>query len=76
MCRLVGTELFHTNLNVCVDVDECATAEHNCDVAADCENMDGYFYCSCKQGYNGDGINCLGKFCITIVTGIINDNMY
>nr|XP_058947139.1 uncharacterized PE-PGRS family protein PE_PGRS46-like [Pocillopora verrucosa] len=40
------------------DVDECITNTHNCDVNADCNNTEGSFNCSCKEGLNGDGKNC------------------
>ena len=44
----------------CSDIDECATAKHNCDSNAECTNSDGSFTCACKTGFTGDGVQCQG----------------
>lgn len=41
----------------CAERDECALNEDNCHPNADCENLPGTFACSCKAGFNGDGVN-------------------
>ena len=44
-----------------VDLDECTTNSHTCDVNAVCQNTVGSHTCSCKAGYTGDGKTCYGK---------------
>ena len=44
-----------------LDLDECATNSHTCDVNAVCQNTAGSHTCSCKAGYTGDGKTCYGK---------------
>ena len=43
------------------DINECETGEHNCDSNAECNNTIGSFECFCNEGYEGDGVNCIGK---------------
>ena len=43
----------------CVDVNECLTDDHGCDVEASCTNKIGYYECNCNDGYEGDGFNCI-----------------
>ncbi len=42
----------------CVDVDECASAQHECDLHADCVNTPGDYHCACHDGFDGDGLTC------------------
>uniref|UniRef100_A0A336MBC7 CSON008848 protein n=1 Tax=Culicoides sonorensis TaxID=179676 RepID=A0A336MBC7_CULSO len=42
----------------CIEIDECATDQHNCHENADCLNTQGSYHCRCKEGYTGDGIDC------------------
>ena len=44
-----------------LDLDECTTHTHNCDVNADCINTVGSYSCKCNAGYTGDGRTCSGK---------------
>ena len=44
-----------------VDIDECSTNSHSCDVNAVCNNTDGSYICACNSGYSGDGNTCTGK---------------
>ena len=49
-------------LIVCnVDVDECITGNHDCDVNADCTNTVGGHNCTCREGFGGDGRSCTGR---------------
>ena len=44
-----------------INIDECTTNSHNCDVNAVCNNTEGSHNCTCKPGYSGDGSNCTGN---------------
>lgn len=46
---------------VCVDINECSTGTHACDINAICVNEPGSFACQCKAGYTGDGSQCESK---------------
>lgn len=43
----------------CTDVDECFEGVHDCLATADCNNNEGSFFCTCKEGYESQGDNCL-----------------
>ena len=48
-------------LFVCfLDIDECITGNHECDVNANCTNTVGGNNCTCKEGFYGDGRSCSG----------------
>ena len=44
-----------------VDIDECATASHDCHEYATCTNTVGSYTCECNTGFNGDGNTCAGN---------------
>lgn len=46
---------------VLADVDECEIGAHNCDMHASCVNVPGSFKCTCREGWFGNGIKCIGK---------------
>nr|XP_048702609.1 nephronectin isoform X3 [Caretta caretta] len=43
----------------CIDVDECSIGQYQCGSFSRCYNTQGTYKCKCKEGYRGDGINCL-----------------
>ena len=43
------------------DVDECSAESSPCDENADCANRDGFYSCTCKQGFTGNGTVCEGN---------------
>lgn len=45
---------------VFVDIDECRLDIHNCDPDASCNNTESAFTCTCNQGYDRDGLTCVG----------------
>lgn len=47
------------NVNFFTDINECA-GNNECHVYARCENADGLYICTCKSGYEGNGITCTG----------------
>ena len=46
-----------------IDIDECARSIDNCDDNAACTDTVGSYYCTCSNGYEGDGTtgNCTSK---------------
>ena len=45
----------------CIDINECSEVLHNCDMNANCSDTDGSFTCTCREGFEGDGISCNSK---------------
>ena len=43
-----------------LDLDECTTGSHSCDVNSVCQNTVGSYTCSCNAGNTGDGKPCNG----------------
>ena len=43
------------------DVNESNCPDVNCSPNAACTSSNGNFYCTCVQGYSGDGFVCFGK---------------
>ena len=43
-----------------LDLDECTTGSHSCDVNSVCQNTVGSYKCSCNAGYTGDAKHCNG----------------
>lgn len=49
-------------LHLFLDVNECVTNTHGCNLHAECLNTKGSFKCKCKQGYRGSGFDCAGEY--------------
>ena len=51
-----------------LDIDECMEGTDNCDRNATCTNTDGGFYCTCNNGYSGNGTtnDCNGEHAIFV----------
>lgn len=39
--------------------DECADESHQCDANATCEDTSSFYACTCKSGFEGDGVSCI-----------------
>ena len=50
------------------DIDECIDGTHGCDVNAECNNTQGSYNCTCKDGFHGNDTNCTGE-CSYLSTG-------
>ncbi|XP_020908531.1 fibrillin-2 isoform X2 [Exaiptasia diaphana] len=50
---------YHGNASKCIDINECATANHSCSTHAQCINVPGSYTCRCTSGYHGSGHKCL-----------------
>ena len=48
------------------DVDECILGTHNCDMNANCTNSVGSFNCTCREGFEGDGLVCTGTIIMKV----------
>lgn len=45
-----------------LDINECETGTHKCQVDATCNNTIGWYNCTCNPGYGGNGTaNCTGE---------------
>ena len=42
-------------------MDECSQGMDDCHVNATCNNTEGSYNCSCKDGFTGDGFTCEGE---------------
>ena len=65
-------EKSHLLVLLLADIDECELDMDNCHVNATCADVFGSFGCTCNIGFEGDGVNCVGKteseslFCNTL----------
>ena len=54
--------MFHVPIISPTDVDECELASADCPATSSkCINTEGGFVCGCSEGYDGDGLHCLGE---------------
>lgn len=53
--------LMSCSLLFLADEEECENGTHNCALNGHCVNTFGSFFCTCAQGFSGDGVQCSGK---------------
>lgn len=59
--RFINKQVNHfSSIRVQSDIDECSEGSSQCDENAECINTEGSYSCTCKQGFDGDGIDCKG----------------
>ena len=58
-CNLLNRSMY--SIYYIADINECEAGKHHCDFNAFCNNTKGSYFCTCKPGYNGNGVNCTGK---------------
>ena len=46
-----------------IEINECKTTMNICHADANCTNTKGSFYCTCLNGYSGNGGECVGMYC-------------
>ena len=51
---------YATYLLMCLDINECSTGRHSCDLNSTCVNLPGTYSCPCKTGF---AVNPLGNVC-------------
>jgi len=49
------------------DINECALRAEPCDPNANCTNTHGSFFCTCNQGYTGNGSVCSSEWMTSFV---------
>ena len=55
--------IYSNVLKIISDINECAMDDDDCSANAHCTNTPGSFDCTCDQGYSGNGVTCIGKWC-------------
>ena len=58
--NLSATALGSVCSPTCTDKDECDLGEAKCHPNAVCQNTKGFYNCTCKDGFRGNGFQCEG----------------
>ena len=65
-CGLFRPDCTKFHSLACTDVDECDINHGGCSPHAHCTNTEGSFNCTCRPGFQGDGINCRSMYQLNI----------
>ncbi|KAG8134469.1 hypothetical protein E2320_007581, partial [Naja naja] len=57
------------------NIDECSLGQYQCGGYSQCYNTLGSYKCKCKEGYRGDGLNCI-KYLNLVVQNIPSIAIY
>ena len=58
MKSVIPMQLF--SVTIIIDINECELETYSCHSNANCTDTDGSFNCTCREGFEGDGLNCTG----------------
>ena len=66
LCQFIDEVFWYVScVSACslyTDIDECKNGLHECHrLFADCQNTEGSYICSCKEGFTGSGKNCIDQ---------------
>ena len=50
-----------SSINFQLEIDECKSSKNVCDENANCSNTVGFYNCTYKEGFTGDGHSCSAK---------------
>ena len=53
---------YHLYIFIITDIDECGANTDYSHPKAQCDDVDGYYTCTCDNGYTGNGLVCEGRY--------------
>ena len=58
-CAVAGHNGPSSGTSLSPDTDECGLGTDACHQDAICTNVDGWYSCTCRDGFSGDGFQCV-----------------
>ena len=62
-CKTIKVATF-LQWSLSADINECELETYPCHFNANCVDTDGSFNCTCREGFEGNGVNCTGRLTI------------